>query len=126
MSGRDFQATATQLLHRQSSSQHLRQFTFAATIANRFYSDNSLDRQTECRMCEEETSSGSRPSTTAEQLENELAEAERVRILKRNVRLLACSGSFSMLRLPTSSTFGDAIASSREKLCTGGLELNAY
>jgi hypothetical protein len=34
MSGSDFQATATQLLHRQSSSQqHLRQYTFAATIA---------------------------------------------------------------------------------------------
>ncbi|KAJ8566813.1 hypothetical protein ON010_g6309 [Phytophthora cinnamomi] len=55
MSSSEFQATATQLLHRQSSSQqHLRQYTFAATIA----------------------------AYRVEQLENELAEAERLRVLK--------------------------------------------
>ncbi|KAG2769419.1 hypothetical protein PC129_g13146 [Phytophthora cactorum] len=87
MSGRDFQATATQLLHRQSSSQHLRQFTFAATIANRFYSDNSLDRQTRVVECARRRQARARDRALqqayrVEQLENELAEAERVRILK--------------------------------------------
>ncbi|ETM47833.1 hypothetical protein L914_07547 [Phytophthora nicotianae] len=87
MSGRDFQATATQLLHRQSSSQHLRQYAFAATIANRLFSDNSLDRQRRVVECARRRQARARDRALqqayrVEQMENELAEAERVRILK--------------------------------------------
>ncbi|KAE9101314.1 hypothetical protein PF010_g14491 [Phytophthora fragariae] len=88
MSGSDFQATATQLLHRQSSSQqHLRQYTFAATIADRFFSDNSLDRQKRVVECARRRQTRARDKALqqayrVEQLENELAEAERVRVLK--------------------------------------------
>ncbi|EEY57784.1 uncharacterized protein PITG_00362 [Phytophthora infestans T30-4] len=87
MSGRDFHATATQLVHRQSSSQHLRQYTFAATIANRFYSDNSLDRQRRVVECARRRQARAQDRALqqayrVEQLENELAEAERVRKLK--------------------------------------------
>ncbi|KAL3671641.1 hypothetical protein V7S43_003554 [Phytophthora oleae] len=87
MSG-DFQATATQLLHRQSSSQqHLRQYKFAATIADRFFSDNSLDRQQRVVECARRRQARARDRALqqayrVEQLENQLAESERVRILK--------------------------------------------
>ncbi|KAG6597768.1 uncharacterized protein IUM83_07795 [Phytophthora cinnamomi] len=88
MSSSEFQATATQLLHRQSSSQqHLRQYTFAATIADRFFSDNSLDRQKRVVECARRRQARARDKALqqayrVEQLENELAEAERLRVLK--------------------------------------------
>ncbi|KAG7387728.1 hypothetical protein PHYPSEUDO_013733 [Phytophthora pseudosyringae] len=88
MSGSEFQATATQLLHRQShSQQHLRQYTFAATIADRFFSDNSLDRQKRVVECARRRQARARDRALqqayrVEQLETELAEAERVRVRK--------------------------------------------
>ncbi|OWZ23663.1 hypothetical protein PHMEG_0001436 [Phytophthora megakarya] len=88
MSNNEFQARATQLLHRQSSSQqHLRHYTFATKMANRFFSDNSLDRQKRVVECARRRQARARDRALqqaykVEQLENELAEAERVRILK--------------------------------------------
>ncbi|POM77440.1 Hypothetical protein PHPALM_5176 [Phytophthora palmivora] len=88
MSNNDFQATATQLLHRQSNVQHHhRQYAFAATIADRFFSDNSLDRQKRVVECARRRQARARDRALqqaykVEQLEIELAEAEQVRILK--------------------------------------------
>ncbi|KAL7693000.1 putative YAP-binding/ALF4/Glomulin [Plasmopara halstedii] len=88
MSGGSFQSSVTQLLHRQTNSQqHGRRYTFAATIANRFFSDNSLDRQNRVVECAKRRQARARDralqqACRVKKLEVEFAEAERVKSLK--------------------------------------------
>ncbi|KAE9001628.1 hypothetical protein PF005_g14707 [Phytophthora fragariae] len=124
MSGSDFQATATQLLHRQSSSQqHLRQYTFAATIADRFFSDNSLDRQKRVVECARRRQTRARDKALQQKMS--LLKQNEFEYLKMSAKPREWDANCSTLLQRTSSTFGGDTVSSGKKRRIDNLELSA-